>query len=81
MKHKIENYINSIGVNRVLNHITFEFEDEFMFLGDGQGDFEEKSKSTTEKCLINYHRYCLQQISWAKKALEELKTKGNKNVF
>lgn len=81
MKHKIEKYINSIGMDRALSHVTFEYEDKFTFLGDGLGDFEERAESTTEECLVNYHRYCLQQISWAKKALEELRTKGNKNVF
>ena len=61
MKLTIEKFINEIRYCSSDNSITI--------LGDGTGDFEEESDSTTKECLIYYIDYCENQVNLAKSLL------------
>lgn len=69
----IVDYINRINVYSELSLTSFEMEAVFEFYGDGEGDFETMSNSTTKKCIESYIVDCENQIKLAK----ELLAKGN----
>ena len=67
----IVDYINRINKFSELSNTTFEMEDVFTFHGDGEGDNEYSSDSTSQTCLEDYILYCENQIKLAKELLEK----------
>ena len=68
----IKDYINSIGIRKEFNTKKFEDEDYYTFFGDGTGDFQVVSNSSTKEVVEEYIVYCKQQIEIAEKYLNSL---------
>jgi hypothetical protein len=73
MKDCIVYYINEIHKSSLLSTKTFEYKTEWIFYGDGQGDFEESSKQATKEVIKKYIDSCREQILFARQILRELK--------
>ena len=73
MKDQIEDYINSIKLSKRYSHNLFEEVDDWTFMGDGEGDFEELAHSASISTVGGYIKHCENQIELAKKYLEEEK--------
>ncbi|MFA6089712.1 MAG: hypothetical protein WC755_07670 [Candidatus Woesearchaeota archaeon] len=72
MKRQINKYINSIRKTKTYSRDYCEEVDEYYFMGDGQGDFEDSSYSASKECTERYIEECLKQIEIAKEYLEKI---------
>lgn len=59
-------HINSI--NKI--KLPFTNKPDYMFYGDGQGDFEKSGDDATVEVLVNYIVNCKEQIKIAEEILE-----------
>lgn len=66
----ITNFINEISKYTDFDYIDNKEIIEYVFCGDGQGDFEERKRDTTIECLNNYIDFCNDQIKLAQEYIE-----------
>jgi len=69
MSREIEKYLNQVSYNGIDNP-------HWMFSGDGNGDFEERSSRATKKVLEDYLLYLEEQHKLTLKAIDEFYTQG-----
>jgi hypothetical protein len=72
MKSIIDKFIASIQIDRNFNFNTAEYDYSLKFRGDGFGDFEESSLTTTKDCITDYIKESEAQVDLAKKVLNIL---------
>lgn len=61
-------------INRISHYKDNYYASGYMITGDGSGDFEERSDTTTEECLEAYIKDCEGQIQIAKELLEKMRS-------
>lgn len=69
MKSIIDKFIAEIQIDRNFNFNTAEYDYNLKFCGDGFGDFEESSLTTTKDCITNYVKEKEAQVYLAKKVM------------
>lgn len=63
---------DKIVIDRQFDYSIAEYINTLKFLGDGFGEFEESSHTTTKDCITNYIIECEAQVDLAKKVLNIL---------
>jgi hypothetical protein len=58
-------------ISRYINYIQYNGDGEFVFCGDGSGDFEEHGNHASDNAVKGYIECCKEQIELAEKYLGE----------